>query len=49
MTTKQIELANQMHTSGISWSIIATYFKTTEDKLRLHRKNYEQATPTTTE
>ena len=42
MTTKQLQQAIEMHKSGITWLIIASYFNTTTDKLRRRLKRYEQ-------
>ena len=40
MTEQQIKQANQMHESGITWNIIAAYFKTNEKTLLHYRKHY---------
>lgn len=41
MTKQQIDLAIQMQSSGVSWSIIASYFGVTERTLRKYRKQYK--------
>ncbi len=38
----ELALCISMHDSGISYSIIASYFKVTTDTLRKQIKNYEQ-------
>jgi len=43
MNQKQIEQAIEMHDAGINWSVIATYFKTTSEKLLNYRKQYGTA------
>ena len=40
MTNEQIEQAQQMHTEGISWQIIASYFGVSQSTLLKHRKHY---------
>ena len=40
LTKQQIETANQMHQSGVSWEIIAALLKTDTNKLRKGRKYY---------
>ena len=42
LTNEQMRQALEMYDSGITWSIIATYFKIDTVTLRKHRKNYEQ-------
>lgn len=42
MTNEQIDLAIQMHEQGMSWYVIATYFRTTYKTLKRRIKNYEQ-------
>lgn len=44
MTTKQLDQAIKMHGQGLTWHVIAAYFKTTYRTLRRRLKNYEQAT-----
>ena len=41
MTNQQIADAITMHESGITWEVIAAYYKTTVIELRKHRKLYE--------
>ncbi len=43
MTKQELSDAIQMHDSGVAWSVVAAYFKTTTDKLRKQIKHYEQA------
>lgn len=43
MDTKQLDQAIQMHNQGMSWYVIASYFKTSYRTLRRKLKNYEQA------
>ena len=42
MTEQQLQLAIEMHDQGLTWSVIASYFKTTYSKLRKKLKTYEQ-------
>lgn len=42
LTEQQIEQAQQMHDSGITWDIIAVYFGVTEAKLLQQRKHYSK-------
>ncbi len=44
MTNKQITNAIQMHDSGVTWSVVAAYFKTTTNKLREQIKHYYEST-----
>ena len=41
ITKKQLELAFQMHDSGISWDIISTLLKIDPLTLRKWRKHYQ--------
>jgi len=40
MTEEQVNQAQQMHDSGITWDIIAAYFGITKEKLLQLRKHY---------
>jgi hypothetical protein len=42
LTNEQMRQAMKMYESGITWSIIATFFKVDTVTLRKQRKNYEQ-------
>ena len=42
MTTKQLQLAIEMHNTGAQWTTIANHFKTTTETLRRKLKRYEQ-------
>ena len=42
MTNQQIELANEMYASGITYEIIASYFGVNASTLRKYQKQYEQ-------
>lgn len=42
LTKEQLELSQQLHNSGLTWSMVASYFKTNEKTLRQQRKQYEQ-------
>lgn len=44
MTKQQVELAKQMHDSGISYSIIAAYFRVDVSTLRQARKQFNNTT-----
>ena len=41
LTNEQIEQAQQMHEAGITYAIIATYFKVCTTTLRKQMKHYE--------
>ncbi len=40
-TTKQLQHAKELHDSGVSWKIIASYLYTNPNTLREQMKNYE--------
>ena len=42
LTNEQMRQALEMNESGITWSIIATYFRIDTVTLRKQRTNYEQ-------
>ena len=42
LTTQQLELAQEMRDSGITYEVIASYFGVTTKQLLKHRKGYEQ-------
>jgi len=42
MTEEELKNAIELHDSGMSWSIVAAYLKTTTDKLRKELKHYEK-------
>ena len=44
MTNEQIKQANAMNDSGISWSIIASYYGLTTTQLLKERKHYDKQT-----
>lgn len=48
MTNSQLELAKQMHSNGINWTIIANYFQISTTTLRNKLKHYEQQNNSTT-
>ena len=41
MTTEQINQAIQMHQAGITWALVARYFKLDPTTLRKYIKHYE--------
>ena len=43
LTSLQLNQAAEMNNQGITWTIIAAYFKTTTTKLRTQLKHYEQS------
>ena len=48
MTKSQLELAIQMHSDGINWTIIANHFQISTSTLRNKLKHYEQSNNSTT-
>ena len=48
MTKSQLELAIQMHSDGINWTIIANHFQISTTTLLKLRKHYEQSNNSTT-
>ena len=44
LTTKQIEQAEQMHSLGITWAVIASYLGTNRRQLRKQLKAYDDKT-----
>ena len=43
LNNTELQKAKEMNQSGISWSIIAAYYKTNRDQLRKQIKHYEEA------
>ena len=41
MTKEQIELAQRMSDTGITWEVIASYFGVNQATLRKYRKKYD--------
>ena len=41
MNTQQLEQAKEMHDSGITWDIIASFFNTNRKQLRKQMKAYD--------
>ena len=42
MTNEQLTQALEMHSSGLTWNLIAAHFKTNTNTLRRRLKEYEQ-------
>ena len=42
MSNEQLQLAVEMHEAGVTWMLIAIYFKTTTKTLRKHLQLYEE-------
>mgnify|MGYP003678851765 CR=1 FL=1 len=41
VTTKQLQQAIELHESGVTWAVIASYLFTNPNSLREQIKNYE--------
>ena len=46
LSKEQMQLAQQLHNTGVTWSVVATYFKLTESQLSRQRKHYEHINTT---
>jgi len=42
LTTQEIEQAIELHDSGMSWNIVAAYYKLSTEKLRKQIKLYDE-------
>ena len=42
LTQPQLETAKQMNNTGVTWVVVAAYYKVTTDQLRKQIKDYEE-------
>ena len=44
LTKEQMQTAKQLHQSGVTWSVVATYFNLSQAQLLKNRKHYDLQT-----